>query len=173
MKDSDLRSIVLKQFYDRRSEGNIGIGDVDREKKFTIPPGVAETEVLRIADQLAEHGLLAWNPVEGDNGISAFGVGKITALGVDVVDRDADPPLPINLNYVTNNIAVSNSTGVQIAGDNSTQTQTFDQNIEKLIQAINSSQVAEAQKEEAKSALRRFVETAGWLFAAAKNFFNS
>lgn len=150
MKDSDLRSLILKQFYDLRREGFVGIR-ANGTHPLPIPEGVEVEDALRICVQLEEYGLIDWNGLDDNKGTPFAGAGKIRAAGVDVVDGDQTPPLPMNVSLFTQNVTVSNSTGVQIAGDNAHLQQTVTHHVENLIRAIEAAPVSEADKKEAKA----------------------
>jgi hypothetical protein len=78
---------------------------------------------------------------------------------VDVIDGDEEPPFPMQFDASTHIHIGGSADGAQIAGAHSHQAQTITQEIEKLIQAINGSSVSEAEKIEAKSALRKVLES--------------
>lgn len=95
MKDSELRGLMLQQFYDRRRDGFIGYktGNIPA---IEFPPGVDEQDALRTCAQLGENGLIKWqNHVS--HGIHNFGAGQITARGVSVIEDGARPPIEIRI----------------------------------------------------------------------------
>jgi hypothetical protein len=145
MKDADIRGIVLKKYYEHRREGYIGLTPLDFDDRLT------EADIFHIASQLGEHGLIHWRAVEAIGGDRA-GSGKISAAGIDVVEGTATSRIAI---HVDKSINVSNSTDVQIGSRNK---QTLHVEIEHLVAAINGSQASAAEKAEAKSLLRKFLE---------------
>jgi hypothetical protein len=143
MKDTELRGVVLQQFYDRRREGWLSVGDFTGKGHFTLPgDGADKLDVCRVCDQLGECGLLTWHGGRDYRGVVAGGSGVITARGVDVVERAAAPPIVIHFDQSRHeqNIHVTGGTGVQIAGDNATQQQTVTHHVENLIRAIGTSE---------------------------------
>lgn len=95
MKDSDLRALVLKAFYDQRKDGNVGVNTRG------VPPlniSVVDIgDVLRICSQLAENALIEWKTADGRTGNPVAGVGMITAYGVDVIEGEEEAPIPIHM----------------------------------------------------------------------------
>jgi hypothetical protein len=63
MRDTDLRGIVLQQFYDDRRKGMLGLG-VENITNIQVPHGADEQDVLRVCDQLGDSGLLEWHGIE-------------------------------------------------------------------------------------------------------------
>jgi hypothetical protein len=145
MKDVDIRGIVLKKYYEHRRNGFIGLGPSDFDGRLN------ESDIFHIASQLGEHGLIHWRQIDGIGGAQA-GSGKISAAGIDVIEGTAISSIAI---HVDKSINVSNSTDVQIGNQNK---QTLHLEIERLIAAINGSRASGAEKEEAKSLLRKFLE---------------
>ena len=127
--------------------------------KFTIPENIPQDDVLRICDQLNEAGLIEWQGIEGDNGYSMMGNGKIRAAGTDAIDGKDDSALPLNFNLFTQNINASGNATVQAAGHGSIQNQTVTQHVEQLIRAIDAAPVSEAEKQEAKSKIGELLKT--------------
>ncbi len=152
MKDTELRGIVLKKYYDlRRSGGYVQACDL----KISLPD-VTETDLCNIGDQLGEHGLLDWNSVQDEMGKTVDGAGRISAKGVDVIESDgAGSPLKMTLPSVTQNIHINGSQNIQIGNGN---TQTIVTSIESLISRIDQSKAPEAEKKEIKGRLREFLE---------------
>lgn len=86
VKDSDIRGIVLRKFYDLRKENAIyqldenDLGPIDKD------------DYNRIGRQLGEKGLIEWHA-----SISNDGAGRITAYGVDVIESDTRAPFSITI----------------------------------------------------------------------------
>ena len=160
MKDTDLRGIILQQFYQRRREGSLGI-NVSNISGVNLE-GLDASDAIRICDQLREAGLIDWKPLPSRTGDSVGGVGKINAFGVDVIEGAAPSPIPLQIDQSTHvqHIHIfGHHGGVQVAGAHSHQHQTIAQELEKLVAAINGSFVPEEEKKEAKSRLAAFLES--------------
>ena len=161
MKDSDLRGILLQQFYDHRKKGMLGI-NVQGMIRPVIPEGSDEQDVLRICDQLGESGLLDWRGLRDHTGQGfGGGCGKISGAGVDVIEGEAEAPIPIHIfdqshHQQTINIT-GNQTGVQVGGAMSNFEQTVIESFERIISGINASKVSDEDKREAKSKLASFL----------------
>jgi hypothetical protein len=144
MTDGELRGIVLEKFYELRHEKDVlQLSDID---------SFGQNEPMQIAnicEQLGQHGLIEWQTSRGLDG-SLGGLGKITANGVDVVEGTVSAPITVT--FQDRRISVSSSSNVQIGNSN---TQGVNLNIEKLIAAVDHSNVSEAEKKEAKSLLER------------------
>ena len=147
MKDTDLRGIMLQQFYERRREGYIGFGATG-VALLRIPTGVDPLDALRVCAQLGEHGLLEWSGSADED--FAYGAGKISATGVDVAEGEASSPISIHLDQSRHehHVTVTSSTGVQVAGDNADQHQTVTHHVEQLIREIDASPATDEEKKE-------------------------
>lgn len=145
MKDSEIRGLILRYYYDRRREG------WSLPKPEDLGGGISEQDILHVADQLADHNLLEWRKL-GSHGNLRAGMGKINAFGVDVVEGDARTELKVE--FVQNKtITISGSTNV-VVGDNNA----VSQSVRDLLAAIESSSGTPEQKAEAKNLLRRLLE---------------
>ena len=160
MKDIDLRSIILKQFYDRRNEGWLGI-NANGTSPVTIPAGSSVGDVLRICGQLNEAGLVDWNGVDGNDGIPMAGAGRITGSGVDVIEEDAPASVSFNPTIFQQTIHATGNAIVQAAGYGSTQNQAVKHHVEQLIREIDASPATDEEKKEAKFKLGEFLKTKG------------
>jgi len=99
------------------------------------------------------------------------GVGKINAFGIDVIEEERTAPLPIQIDqsqHVQHIHIEGQHGGVQVAGAHSSQQQSIEQHIEKLISAIDGASVSEGEKKEAKSLLAKFLKS-----SAASSIFGS
>jgi hypothetical protein len=161
MKDSELRGFVLQAFYRKRRLGWLGIG-INTGEDLEFDDRVPQEDVVRIAAQLADAGLLEWSPLKNNRGNLIAGAGQINAFGVDVIEGTETPPIPIHIDMsshtFTTNISGQNN-NVQVAGANSQQSQNISQEVEKLIQAIDSSAATEEEKSEAKGLLAAFLQS--------------
>ena len=146
MKDTELRGLVLQVFYDARHK----IPWLEFNALMSHMMGPADTtQVSNVCDQLAQHRLIDWRAL-GADGVRAAALGKITAMGVDVIEGTARSPISITLH--DHRITVTGSTGV-IVGDGNRQDIRMD--VGKIVSAIDRSSVSEGEKEEAKSLLER------------------
>lgn len=150
MKDTELRALILQKYYEKRREGPFQWSEDD----FKDVPDSADfdaADLYRICDQLADHGLINWRPVKTFGGVVG-GIGNITASGVDIIEGTAQPPISMTFDH---SITVHGSSNVQV-GSNNTQGSTIQ--IGRLVDAIEQSNAPEADKTEAKSRLKRFLE---------------
>ncbi len=147
MKDTELRGLVLQNFYEHRRERAY------EPKRDDFGGGIPEEDIYAICSQLSEHGLITWNPVHMRVGVVG-GMGKITASGIDVIEEGVKPPITIVLNHAPT-ISVNSSSNVQIGDSNS---QTINTAVEQLFSVVDQSNGSQEQKEQAKSLLRAFLE---------------
>ena len=153
MKDSELRGLVLRGLYDERRRGTLHLSP---DNPFLVE-SLTLDETLRICDQLVQHGLadgkLTRNLSTG-YGSYDYGMVKITAQGVDVVEGNSKSDIKIEF-MQTNNINVSNSSGVVIGDGNS---QTIVTQLEALVREIDKSSASDDDKAAAKTQLRKVLE---------------
>jgi hypothetical protein len=147
MKDSEIRGLILRYYYDRRREG----WTLPKASDLGMGLSLNDNDVLYVADQLAQHGLLEWRKL-GSHGEVRTGMGKINAFGIDVVEGGAQSELKVE--FVQNKTI--NITGSQnvVVGDNNHASQS----IRDLVHLIEHSDGSPEQKQEAKSLLRKFLE---------------
>lgn len=156
--DADLRGAVLTLLYEHRSEElSFAVGN----EGFPIPRDIDARDWLRACEQLAEKRLVHWQPIhfntEGRQRLFAADV-KINAAGIDVVEGTTTSPIAVHIDQ-SQRIEVRNSQGVQIAGANSSQQQTIQDAFEHIIQTIDSAEIPPVEKQEAKSTLRKLLES--------------
>jgi hypothetical protein len=147
MTVGELRGLLLEKYYQRRKERLIGLAPSDFDGKLH------EQDILTIAGQLADHGLIHWRANAGQGGIGG-GMGTITAAGVAVVEHTAPAPIEIRLSR-DSGIGVSASSGALPAP---ASRQAVAAAIERLAQAIDESDASAAHKREATLLLRAFQE---------------
>lgn len=149
MKDNEIRGLLLQRYYERRREG--GIRALEPAE---FGGALTKSDINHVSVQLMEHGLIDGEKNESaDLGLQEV-YGHITARGVDVVEGSAQAPISIHLTQ-DKSITVTGSNGVVIGDSN---TQMLHLQMDKLVQAINDASVPEAEKAEAKSRLRAFLE---------------
>jgi hypothetical protein len=147
MKDTELRGIVLQHYYEKRREPMFKPKEEDFEEQLALE------DILAICEQLGEHGLIAWKAIKSFGGVQ-FGMGKISAFGIDVVEGESIPDIKVV--FVQNkSVNISGSSNV-IVGDHNKQS--ISHHVSEIIREIDASQATPEQKYEAKSLLRKFVE---------------
>lgn len=158
MTDANLRGSVLKLLYEHRDSELTFAADNDGHP---IPAEIPLRDWLRACGQLAEKGLIHWEPiVNNTHGVQHVfaGYAKINGAGVDVVEGTVSAPIALHVDQ-SQRIDVRDSQGVQIAGANSRQQQTIRDAFENIIQAIDSTEISPAEKQEAQSTLRKLLES--------------
>ena len=146
MKDTVLRGIVLQHYYEKRRKGMFTPHEKDFEQQITIE------DICSISQQLGEHGLIKWKEIKNVGGIY-FGMGQISASGIDVVEGVATPDIKIE--FVQNkSINITGSSHV-IVGDHNQQN--ISHHVKEIVRAIDESQATPEQKAEAKGLLRKFI----------------
>jgi len=147
MTDNELRSIVLKQFYEQRR------GDyyVPTPQKLDID--ISADDILQICDQLAQHQLLSWKSLSTFGHIHD-GIGKITAYGIDVIEGTQTTPYIMKIENMTT-VNISDSKNVVVGNNN---TQNITQSMHELIEYINNSNVTEQEKNAAKGSFKKLLE---------------
>ena len=154
MKDSELRGLVLQRLYDLRRSGKLFL----TTSNPALDPSLPFQETLRICEQLGQHGLVEVDlhrNMSTRDGEFDSGIVKITAQGADVVEGNSRSDIKIEF-MQTNNINVSNSSGIVIGDGNS---QTISTQLEVLVRAIERSGASDQEKIQAKTLLRKLVES--------------
>lgn len=146
MKDTEIRGLLLRKYYERRREGMIGLEPSDFDDQLTLK------DILYVSQQLGEHGLIKWAESMGLGGLAA-GMGKITAAGVDVVEGGRQSPIAIH--FTDKSVRISNSVGVAVGNNNQ---QTIRIQLKELVEAIDRSDSTAESKREAKSLLQKAFE---------------
>ena len=145
MKDSEIRGLILRYYYERRREG------WSLPKPSDLGASLTEEDILYVADQLAQHGLLEWRKL-GSHGELRAGLGKINAFGIDVVEGGAQSELKVEfVQHKTINITGSQNV---VVGDNNH----VSQSVRDLLRLVEDAPGTPEQKAEAKSLLRKFLE---------------
>jgi nucleoside phosphorylase len=94
MNDSELRGLLLKQFHDLRHNNQGWVPTSDMNVSGT---SVDRQAIGGVCRQLADAGLIRWKALTGAQEGLVIGMAQITALGVDVVQGDATPPIKVAL----------------------------------------------------------------------------
>jgi hypothetical protein len=142
IKDSDRRAVILQKFYEAR---HVKGGFIS----LPVDPSASEEERLiaaNICRHLGESGLIEW---KGFLGPEVDGAGRITSLGIDVVEGNT--PAPIAITIDSRQYSVHGSSNVQI-GEGNAQGITI--RADKVIAAIDHSQATDEEKEKARSIVK-------------------
>src|ERR1700722_18794025 len=108
MTDGEARGLVLERFYDARHKIDwLSLDALRTHLTMDFP------QLANVCEQLGQHRLINFKPMRDQSGIVA-GVGRITASGVDVVEKTARAPITITLH--DQSVSVTGSTHVQIGG---------------------------------------------------------
>jgi len=144
MKDNELRAIVLQKYYELRERGYFQWCEVELDDQFPI------TEIRELGR------ICEWKPVRGACGMTVGGIGKISALGVDVVEGVVKAPITITFDHSrTVSVHDSPNAKVQVGNHNSASDV---MNVVNLHAAIDRSGFPANEKEEAKSLWARVCE---------------
>ncbi len=147
MTDIQLRGVVLGKLYEQRSDHNYQLEPGD------FVPAIAKKELIRICEQLHQHGLVDAKIIPMLSGERIMPLCRISARGVDVVETGASPDLRIDLmSSQTINITGSHN----IVGNHNQQT--VQNSVQELAKVIDSSSATPEEKAEAKGLLKKFLE---------------
>ena len=149
MKDVELRGLILNRLYEKRGDASYQPSSKD------YAPPLEEYVFVRIIEQLHQYKLVEANFVNlmGQHHKMVIAA-RISARGADVVETGKSPDLNIDL-MTHNTVNISGSSNVVVGNHN---TQTVQHSIGELVKMIDSSAATPAEKAEARSLLRRFVE---------------
>jgi len=154
MKDSVVRGCLLQLLYERRSEGSIPFGQA--EQAVRPPAGISPRDWLRAVAQLSEYRIIDWTPLEDQSGMGLLsGFAKINDFGVKVLEADVASPIRISIDE-SRRTTVPRQEQAPIA-TSTPQQQAITEALEKVITAINQADLAEKEKNEAKSLLRKLL----------------
>jgi hypothetical protein len=156
MKDSVVRGCLLQLLYERRSEGSIAFGHA--EQAVPPPGGINRRDWLRALAQLSDYRLIDWAPLEDQSGMGLLsGFAKINDFGVKVLEASVAPPIRISFDE-SRRATVSRQRQAPIA-PSTPQQQVITEALEKVIAAVNQAHVSEQEKKEAKSLLRKLLDS--------------
>jgi hypothetical protein len=156
--DADRRAVVLRKFYDaRHSQGWLSVPVESAASK--------EEKVIaaNICRQLGQSMLIEWKGLEG----TTEGMGRITNIGIDVVEGNLKPPIAINVD--SRQFTIHNSSNVQIGDGNA---QDLSLAADKIVAAINGSSASEQEKAQARSLVQSIINSPvlskllGWILPA-------
>src|SRR5437764_12829487 len=156
MKDSVVRGRLLQLLYERRREGSIAFGH--GEQAVPPPEGINRRDWLRAVAQLSEYRLIDWTPLEDQSGMGLLsGFAKINDFGVKVLEGGVASPISISIDE-SRRTTVPRQQPAPIAASAPRQ-QVITEALEKGITAIKQAEVPEQEKNEAKSLLRRLLDS--------------
>jgi hypothetical protein len=151
MKDSELRGLILEQFYRIRHQPEQLVNPLGIGRITDLDPN--QLRIVNVCEQLAEDGLLRWESATSQTSFGGFG--RITARGVDVVEGTVTPPITVTLHDHSihdHSVAVTESSSVQIGDSN---TMLANVKVDKVIAAIDHSMASDEAKQEAKSLIEK------------------
>jgi hypothetical protein len=154
MKDSVVRGCLLQLLYERQSEGPILFGRAEH----AVPPpgGINLRDWLRALAQLSEYHVIDRTPLEDKSGMGLLsGFAKINDLGIKVLEGGVAPPIRISIDE-SRRTTLRREQQARIAAITPQQQMVRDA-LEKVITAINQTDVSEQEKSEAKSLLRKLL----------------
>ena len=146
MNDSDLRATVLRRFYERRRTKSFRWVEAD------VPEGIAPRDFYLICNVLAEHKLIEWDPFDPNQTEVFGGFGRITTLGIDVLEGSACSPISIGITQ-----EFSGTTGQPGSQAITSPSMT----IGDLVKAIETSNAPDSEKDKARLLLGDFLRN--WL----------
>jgi hypothetical protein len=156
MKDSVVRGRLLQVLYQRRSEGSIPFGHV--EQAVPPPGGISRRDWLRAVAQLSEYGLIDWTPLEDKSGMGLLsGFAKINDFGVKVLETGVVPPIQISIDESRRTTVPRRKQAPTAASTR--QQQMMTNALEKVITAINQSDLSKQEKDESKSLWRKLLSS--------------
>jgi len=147
---------MLQLLYERRREGSIPFGH--GEQAVPPPEGINRRDWLRAVAQLSEYRLIDWTPLEDQSGMGLLsGFAKINDFGIKVLESGVASPISISIDE-SRRTTVPQQQQAPIAAS-IPQQQAITKALEKVITAINQADVPEQEKNEAKSLLRRLLDS--------------
>jgi hypothetical protein len=156
MKDSIVRGCLLQLLYERRSEGSIPFGH--GEQAIPPPGGISHRDWLRAVAQLSEYHLIEWTPLEDQSGMGLLsGFAKINDFGVKVLEAGVAPPISISI-AESQRTTVPRQQQPPMAASTPRQ-DVITEALENMITAINRADVSDQEKNEAKSLLRKLLDS--------------
>src|SRR5947207_14447029 len=156
MNDSVVRGRLMQILYERRREGSIAFGH--GEQAVPPPEGINRRDWLRAVAQLSEYRLIDWTPLEDQSGMGLLsGFAKISDFGVKVLEAGVASPISISIDESRRTTVPQQQQAPDAASI--PQQQATTEALEKVITAINQADVSEQEKNEAKSLLRRLLDS--------------
>jgi hypothetical protein len=142
MDDKELMGGVLQVLNEKRHNDFTNFNEAFTE--LGAPPNV----LRHILDRLEQKGLVE----RRNNEVRGLGLGKITDYGIEVVNREREPPIPMTFT----NIHVHDAVNVIIGPGGTIQANSFE--IGKIFAAIDHSSATKNEKAAAKGLLQKLAE---------------
>lgn len=163
MTDKEIRTELLQYLYDIKDTPRPEDSLEDKAREL----GITKYTLYRVLIHLREKGLV--------NGLDVaprdFSAKRemidieISADGVDVVEGNALPPLAVNFNTNSYHLRSVSGTAIQIGSGNS---QTFENQLYELAQAINNAPITDEEKRGLKTRLADFLSHPATQFVVPK-----
>ena len=155
MTDNELRGRLLEWYYEKRREGDV------RPTPDDFDGAIDDLDITRISRQLYEHNLIvaSYTAHRDEGPFGSLHQVRISANGIDVIEGEAQAPIAVQIdnrrieNKQTFNI--DRSTGIQIGDYNNQEVVGA---LKQVVACIDSADVSEAEKKEAKSRLGKFLK---------------
>ena len=143
MRDDELRGAILQRFYDHRHRGLLQLADILAAVYPAEPLLVAS-----VSERLAQAGLIEWKTSRSMAAVG--GLGRITPVGVDVVEGHREPSIRLALRDrgVLGGAAVAAPTGAGPSGTRSAQ-------VDRALAAIDKISSPASEKAAAKALIRQ------------------
>jgi hypothetical protein len=158
MKDSVVRGRVLQLLHERRGEGFLPFGAAERA--VPAPEGINNRDWLRALAQLAEYGLIDWKPIEDKSGMGLLGgFARMNEFGMHVLNSGTGSPIRITFDE-SRRRAVGGSQEIKMPGaEAELSTPVLNDAFEKIIRAIEQTNISEGEKKEARSLLLKLLQS--------------
>jgi hypothetical protein len=142
MDDKELMGGVLQVLNEKRHN------DFTNFNEAFVELGAPANVLRHILGRLEQKGLIEWR----NNEVRGLGLGKITDYGIEVVNNEQEPPIPMTFS----NIHIQGVTNLIVGPGGTIQANSFE--IGKIIAAIDHSSVTENEKAAAKGLLQKLFE---------------
>ena len=142
MREEELRGAILQRLYDYRHRGILQLTDILAAAHPAEPLLVAS-----ISERMAQAGLIEWKTSKSMGAIG--GIGRITAVGIDVVEGRRDPSITLSLRDrgVVGGAPATPRTSAAVPS-NAGQ-------LDKALAAVDKASAPEAEKAAAKTLIRQ------------------
>jgi hypothetical protein len=142
MDDKELMGSILQVLNEKRHNDLTNFNQAFLE--FGAPPNV----VRHVLSRLEQKGLIQWH----NNEVGGLGLGKITDYGIDVANKEEEPPIPMTFT----NIHVHGVTNMIVGPSGTINANSFE--VGKIIAAIDHSNATENEKAAAKGLMQKVFE---------------
>jgi hypothetical protein len=142
MDDKELMGGVLQVLNEKRHH------DLTNFNEAFTELGAPANVLRHILSRLEQKGLILWH----NNEVRGLGLGKITDYGIEVVNKEQEPPIPMTFS----NVHIHDVKNLIVGPGGTIQANSFE--IGKIIAAIDHSSATENEKAAAKSLLQKLSE---------------